>query len=234
MRKHQRVWQYFQQHRVARIVVGHVIVAVVLGLLLLGSTLGTHIFGAFAQSPCSSSDHSYIVARGNTLGGIAVRYHTTWQRLASYNHIANPNVIYVNEAVCIPGQGTGGVSGGPQPAKGTGNQFPYGQCTWYANQRYHQLHGFYVPWKTNADAWAWANRARDFHWRVSSRPAPGAIVDLQPWVQGAYGLGHVAVVERVLSNGHVIASNMNWGARYWQVTDVEFSPGPGVSFISYP
>jgi hypothetical protein len=26
---------------------------------------------------------------------------------------------------------------------------------------------------------------------------------------------------------------MNWGAYYWEVTDVEFTPGPGVSFISF-
>src|SRR5947209_4077263 len=122
MRKHQRVWQYFQQHRVASIVAGHISVVAVLGLLMLGM----HIFGAFAHAPCSSRDHTYMVVRGDTLGRIAGRYHTTWRQLASYNHIANPNVIYVNEAVCIPGQGTGGVSGGPQPAKGTGNQFPYG------------------------------------------------------------------------------------------------------------
>ena len=90
-----------------------------------------------------------------------------------------------------------------------------------------------MPWKTRADAWEWANRARDFHWRVSSRPAVGDIIDLQPWVDGAYGLGHVAVVEKVLRNGHVIASSMNWGRYYWEVTDAEFSPGAGVSFISY-
>lgn len=232
LHKYQRIWQYFQQHRVASIVVGHISVVAVLGLLLLGNTVGTYIFSAFAHSPCASSDQTYIVARGNTLGTIAARYKTTWQRLASYNHLANPNVIYVNEAICIPGQGSTG-SGGPPPVKGKGNYFPYGQCTWYANQRYHALHGVYVPWTTNADAWAWTSRARDFHWHVSSRPTPGDIIDLQPWVQGAYGLGHVAVVERVLSNGHVIASNMNWGARYWAVTNVEFSPGPGVSFISY-
>ena len=231
LHKYQRIWQYFQQHRVASIVAGHICVVAVLGLLLLGNTLDTYILGAFAHSPCSSGDHAYVVARGNTLGGIAARYKTTWQRLASYNHIANPNLIYVNQTICIPGRGST-AHGGLPPVKGKGNYFPYGQCTWYANQRYHQLHGIYVPWTTNADAWAWTNRARDFHWHVSSRPARGDIIDLQPWVQGAYGLGHVAVVERVLSNGHVIASNMNWGARHWQVTNVEFSPGPGVSFIS--
>jgi surface antigen len=61
----------------------------------------------------------------------------------------------------------------------------------------------------------------------------GAIIDLQPWVEGAYGLGHVAVVEKILSNGHVIASSMNWGAYYWEVSYIEFAPGPGVAFITY-
>jgi len=50
-------------------------------------------------------------------------------------------------------------------------------------------------------------------------------------VQGASWAGHVAVVEKILSNGHVIASNMSWGAHPWQVTYVEFAPGPGVTFI---
>ncbi|HEX6481047.1 MAG TPA: CHAP domain-containing protein [Ktedonobacteraceae bacterium] len=239
MQVHQRIWHYLQQHRVASIAVGHVTVVGILGLLLLGNGLGMNIFGAFAQSPCSSSDHTYIVARGDTLGGIAARYRTSWQRLASYNHIANANVIYINQKVCIPGAGSGSGSGGgsgfngPAPAKGQGNFFPYGQCTWYANQRFHQMHGVYVPWRTQSNAWQWTARAYQFGWRVSSAPSVGAIVNLQPWVQGAYSLGHVAVVERVLQNGRVLASNMNWGVYYWKVTYVEFTPGPGVSFLSY-
>jgi len=114
---------------------------------------------------------------------------------------------------------------------GSGNYFPYGQCTWWANQRYHQLHGVFVPWRTQSNAWQWTARAYQFGWHVSRSPRVGSIIDLQPWVQGAYGLGHVAVVERVLSNGHVITSNMNWGAYPWRVTYVQFSPGPGVTFI---
>lgn len=235
MSKHQQIWQYFQQHRMASILVGHISVVVVLGALFLSNLMGMHLLGAFAKNSCSNGDHAYTVVSGDTLGGIANHYNTTWQRLASYNHISNPNQIYIDQTICIPGHssGGGGGSGSPPPIKGTGNYFPYGQCTWYANQRYHTLHGVYVPWTNNADAWAWIQRAHDFHWRVSSRPSVGDILDLQPWVQGAYGLGHVAIVERVLPNGHVIASNMNWGTYYWDVTDVEFSPGPGVSFISY-
>lgn len=204
---------------------------VILGLVLLGSGLGMRAIGAFAQSPCSSGDQVYTVVSGDTLGGIATRHHTTWQRLASYNHIANPNLIYVHQIVCIPGKPP--VRSGPPPVKGTGNYFPYGQCTWWASQRYFKLHRIYVPWTTQSDAWQWTARAKDFHWKVSSTPSPGSIIDLQPWVEGAYGLGHVAVVEKVLSNRHVIASNMNWGVDYWKVTDVEFAPGPGVTFISF-
>ena len=233
MGTNQRIWQYFQQHRAASIVVAHVAVVGIVGLLMLGNLLGMNAFGAFAQSPCSSGDHTYMVVSGDTLGAIASRYGTTWEKLASYNHIANPNVIYLNQKVCIPGKGSTTVKSSAPSLKGMANLFPYGQCTWYANQRFHQLHGVYVPWTTNADAWAWTSRAYDFHWHVSSSPSVGAIVDLQPWVQGAYGLGHVAVVERILNNGDVVASNMNWGVYYWKVVDVQFTPGPGVTFISY-
>lgn len=232
MCKHQRIWQYVQQHRVASIVVGHISVVAILGVLLLGNMLGMRIFGAFAQSPCSPGDYTYSVVGGDTLGAVAAHYQTTWQRLASYNHIANPNLIYINQRLCIPGHNTT-AGREPAPVKGNGNYFPYGQCTYYANERYHELHGIYVPWTTNSDAWAWTDRARDFHWHISSTPAWGDIINLQPWVEGAYGLGHVAVVERVLGNGDVIASNLNWGPYYWEVTDVMFSPGPGVTFISY-
>ncbi len=232
MRKYQQIWQYCKQHRIASVVVGHISMVAILGLLLLGNTLGSRIFGAFAQAPCSGRDHPYIVVRGDTLGRIAAHYNTSWQRLAAYNHITHPNLIYVAQTVCIPGQGTTR-NRGPAPLIGRANFYPYGQCTWWANQRYHQLHGVFVPWTINSDAWSWSNRARDFHWIVSSTPQPGDIADLQPWVQGAYGLGHVAVVERVLSTGSVIASNMNWGVHRGSVTYVEFSPGRGVSFIRY-
>ena len=244
MQTHWRIWHYRQQHCVGKdedgggrrwgplrspLVIGHVIVVGILGMLLLGNTLGMNIFGAFAHSLCSSGDQTYIVVSGDTLEGIAERYDTTWQRLATYNHIADPNLIYIDQAICIPGS----VSNGPPPIQGVGNFFPQGQCTWWASQRYYQLHGVYVPWTTQSDAWEWQDRAKDFHWQVSSTPDVGDIIDLQPWVEGAYGLGHVGVVEQVLDNGDVIASNLNWGAYYWEVTDVEFSPGPGVSFIRF-
>jgi len=130
-----------------------------------------------------------------------------------------------------PTQGTPTTTAPPTGTTGGGNVFPYGSCTWWADQRYFQLHGVFVPWHTQANAWEWTARAYEFGWHVSGKPVVVAIIDLQSGVQGASGLGHVAVVEKILSNGHVIASNMSWGAYPWQVTNVEFTPGPGVTFI---
>jgi surface antigen len=112
------------------------------------------------------------------------------------------------------------------------NVFPYGQCTWWANQRYHQLHGRYVPWRINANAFQWVARAIESGWRVSGTPTVGSIIVLQPGVEGAYGLGHVGIVERILQNGKVIASSMNWGNRPNAVTQATYVLRSGVSFIS--
>ena len=242
--KNQRILGYFRQHRVASIVAGHVVVASLLGMILLSSAFGSTLFGAFAKAPCSSGDTAYMVVSGDTLGAIANRYHVSWQSLATYNRIANANVIYINEHVCIPGKHTasgGGKTGGTTNApiadsnapRGRSNPYPYGQCTWYASQRFYQIHGFFVPWTSNANAWQWTARAYDYGWRVSSRPSVGAIVDLQPYVQGAYNLGHVGVVEQVLPDGSAIATNMNWGIYPWLVSRIHVSPGYGVTFISY-
>src|SRR5439155_27143456 len=53
---------------------------------------------------------SYTVAFGDTLSAIAIRYNTTWQRLASYNHLANPNLIFPGQLVCIPTSGSTGTT----------------------------------------------------------------------------------------------------------------------------
>jgi len=239
--------------------VGKLSVAAMLGVLFVCITLGLNVGSVHAQSQtvCSSGDRTYVVVSGDTLSGIAYRFGTNWGSLASHNHIANPSLIYANQVICIPSGGTANsvvhtstsktnvplnnisaprntaaTAASASSPVGSVNVFPYGPCTWWANQRYFQLHGVFVPWRTQSDAWEWTARAYQFGWHVSSSPTVGSIIDLQPWVQGAYGLGHVAVVEQVLSNGHVIASNMSWGAYPWQVTYVQFTPGPGVTFIS--
>jgi surface antigen len=113
------------------------------------------------------------------------------------------------------------------------NSFPYGTCTWYANKRFHDLYGYYVPWSHGgAMAWQWADRAADLGWNVSSAPTEGAIIVLQGGVQGSGGAGHVGVVERVLDDGSVIASSMNWQPNPRAVSYQHYYPGRGVSFVS--
>lgn len=61
------------------------------------------------QKPSTSSGTSetvYTVQRGDTLSGIAAKYGTTYQKLAQYNGITNPNIISVGQKIKIPGTGT--------------------------------------------------------------------------------------------------------------------------------
>lgn len=53
----------------------------------------------------TAGEQVYTVQRGDTLSGIAAKYGTTYQKLASYNGIANPNVISVGQKIKIPGNG---------------------------------------------------------------------------------------------------------------------------------
>ena len=50
----------------------------------------------------------YVVKKGDTLSGIASKYGTTYQKLAEYNNIENPNLIYAGQKIVIPGANTSG------------------------------------------------------------------------------------------------------------------------------
>jgi LysM repeat protein len=50
----------------------------------------------------TSPDKIYVVKRGDTLSSIAAKYGTTYQELAKYNGISNPNVIKVGQQIKIP------------------------------------------------------------------------------------------------------------------------------------
>ena len=53
----------------------------------------------------ATGEQVYTVQSGDTLSGIAAKYGTTYQKLASYNGIANPNVISVGQKIKMPGGG---------------------------------------------------------------------------------------------------------------------------------
>lgn len=95
------------QHYVKGSLVGKFSIGVVLGLLLMVTIFFVNVPGASAHASniCSGSDYSYRVGSGDTLSGIGYRYGKSWSALASYNHIVNPNLIYVNQIVCIPVHG---------------------------------------------------------------------------------------------------------------------------------
>lgn len=53
----------------------------------------------------SGDDILYTVVSGDTLSGIASRYGTTYQELAKYNGIPNPDLIYPGQIIRIPKSG---------------------------------------------------------------------------------------------------------------------------------
>lgn len=64
----------------------------------------------------SGSEKVHTVSRGETLSGIAAKYGTTYQKLASYNGIANPNLIYAGQKIKIPAFMLGGLANFTGPA----------------------------------------------------------------------------------------------------------------------
>lgn len=53
-------------------------------------------------SSAPAEDQIYVVKKGDTLSKIAAKYGTTYQKLAKYNGIANPNLIIVGQKIKIP------------------------------------------------------------------------------------------------------------------------------------
>jgi surface antigen len=232
----QTIREYLQQHKAISIIAGHIVVMITLAATLFGPSFSKSLGGVFAHASCLAGHQAHTVMNGETLSSIAMNNHTNWQQLQQQNTLSNPDMIYAGQTICMPSdQQSAPFSAYPEPSNGSigdSNPFPYGQCTYWADERYHTLHGVYVPWMSNANAWQWTTRANQYHWNVSSTPTIGAIIDLQSGVQGASGYGHVAVVEKIVDSSHVLASNMNWGGGA-SVTYTTFATGYGVTFITY-
>jgi LysM repeat protein len=52
--------------------------------------------------PSNDDYEVYVVKSGDSLSKIAAKYDTTWQELAEYNNLDNPNKIYVGQEIKIP------------------------------------------------------------------------------------------------------------------------------------
>ena len=55
-----------------------------------------------ASVDAASACNWHTVVPGDTLGNLGWKHHTTALALARANHIANPNLIYVGQRLCIP------------------------------------------------------------------------------------------------------------------------------------
>ncbi len=58
------------------------------------------------QNTAAAGERNYTVKKGDTLSKIASEYGTTYQKLASYNSIANPSAIRVGQIIRIPESGS--------------------------------------------------------------------------------------------------------------------------------
>ena len=119
----------------------------------------------------------------------------------SYHAPANP-----------PAQSNSGNSGGSSSSNpgfrsgDSGNAYPWGQCTWWAYVRRHQL-GLPVGSYFGNGA-QWANSARSYGYRVDQSPSVGAVIVFAPGQDGADPVyGHVAIVEAVYGNRILISES---------------------------
>lgn len=63
-----------------------------------------------AAAPAAAAGATYTVVANDNLSGIAARYNTNYQTLASLNGIADPNKIYPGEVLKVPGAGAAAVA----------------------------------------------------------------------------------------------------------------------------
>jgi surface antigen len=203
---------------------GVVISSVIAALAVLLALTG------LAVAPLASGNSSILSGLFSSSGSI----HSSNDALINQDLIAQA----ATQTALQHTDGYGGISStGGQTFVGAGvtpDRFAFGNCTYWADLEYHNLTGYWVQWTGNADQWAYG--AQQAGWIVSSQPHVYSIIVLQPGVEGAGWLGHVAVVMSINPDGSVVTSNMNWYSNGgWDiVSTVVFYPGPGVSFVWHP
>jgi hypothetical protein len=201
-------------------VVVHVAVASLMVFIILGALVIVSPIGHGQNGLGLFNSHSGAETASGVNSSIISQQQATATAIMTDGHDVGTNT---GQFALIPAAPTGA-------NEGSLGRFFYGQCTYWANMRYHALTGNWVTWI--GDAWAWRGGAIGAGWNVSSQPHVPSIVVLQPGVQGSGGYGHVAVVESINGNGSVTTSDWNWyPALGAQTSNVTFSPGPGVSFI---
>ncbi len=229
-----------------RRLVVHAAVTAVLALVVLsalfavlpvsGGTTHNSIFKLITGSNASSAGQMNIINTKSNNTGLIAQQAATATAVTQDGFDPGGGKTFAGVPTAPPGMnsGTTVTSNGTAIGDGTGGpgRFFYGQCTDWANRRYHALTGHYVPWLGNA--YQWLAGAYNYGWNVSSKPVVPSIIVLQPDVEGAGGYGHVAVVESINPDGSVVTSDYNWAGNWAVETFVTFTPGPGVAFVYHP
>ncbi len=110
------------------------------------------------------------------------------------------------------------------------DQFPEGECTWYASSRRN------FGYDVSGHAYKWADQAQVAGFEVGNIPAQGSVMVWQPGVHNAHmEYGHVSFVERVekaMDGSFVVFFTDNANMNTDAPTRVTINPGEaGVSFI---
>ena len=208
-----------------RRIVVHVAVTVLLAFILLGSLLavvptategkGNNVFSPIVKYFANKSNNTVLLTQ----------QAATATAVTQDGYDPGNGQTFAGVPTAPPSYGDGGTGAG-----GIGNHFFWGQCTFWAAFRYHQLTGLWIPWLGNAADWAY--NAPGYGWHVGYTPRVGSIIVLAPGVQGAGGYGHVAIVESINADGSVNTSNFNWGfGDFGVLTYHTFYPGYGVTFV---
>jgi LysM repeat protein len=86
------------------------VVSVVLAVCLLSL--------AFATAGAQACAVQHTVKPGENLYRIGLLYKVPWPQIATANNLANPNLIFIGQVLCIPGAGTPGpTASGPTPTR---------------------------------------------------------------------------------------------------------------------
>lgn len=195
-------------------------------LLMGGSMLISHlqVARAAASPGAGNACKWYAVRAGDTLNAIAWSYHTTIWVLAQVNHIANVNLIFVNQQICIPYRVSGNSSGGSSTSTSSG-LYPNGTVRWYAydalqwstqSEVVSQLHLISARYRLPLNlllAIAWQESGWTEH--VIARDGGIGVMQLMPYTAQSINAG-----TGVRRDPYKLWDNLNLGATYlswlWQ------------------
>ena len=160
----------------------------------------------------------YQVARGDTPESLANKFRVNKDSLIAINDAELTNKFKPGEYIVIPdglppistssySSSYSGFSFGSTPQY-RANAYDYGWCTWHAANRRAEI-GRPIP-ANMGNAISWLGVARSMGLPTGTEPRAGAVL----YHLNLGGLGHVAFVEKVNSDGSYLVSDMNypiWG-----------------------